>query len=230
MHANNETGALQPIVAIADGLPQWPFFHVDAAQTFGRETTALKHQRIDLVSLSGHKVFAPKGIGALLVRRRNGKRAPLRPLMLGGGQERGLRPGTQPVALIAGLGLASELADRHRVPRMVACAKLRAQAIAALAPLEPIIHGDPTRGVLPNILSISLPGLDSEAVMVALKGTVAVSNGSACTSTSYAPSHVLTAMGLPENEVTGTIRLSWSHDTTDVPWEQIVAAISDLRL
>lgn len=231
MHGNNETGALQPITAVADGLPEdGPYFHVDAAQTYGKETPALRHKRIELISISGHKVFGPKGVGALLVRRRRGNRIPIQPLMWGGGQERGLRPGTQPVALIAGLGLAAELAEKEGTRRMEICQRMRARAIAELSPLAPIIHGDPQRGVLPHILSIALPGIDSEAIMVALKQVVAVSNGSACTSASYQPSHVLEAMGLSEDEVAGTVRLSWSHATGEVPWDTIVSTLADLRL
>lgn len=231
MHANNETGALQPISEIADGLPvDGLYFHVDAAQTYGRETPTLRHRRIDLVSISGHKVFGPKGVGALLARRRNGQRPPLRPLMVGGGQERGLRPGTQPVPLIAGLGQAAEFAEAERKERGAACARIRAEALRALAPLRPVVHGDQDRGVLPNILSIAVPGIDSEAVMVALKELVAISNGSACTSARYEPSHVLSAMGLDESETASTVRLSWSHMTPPVPWKEIVAALDDLRL
>lgn len=231
MHANNETGAIQPIAEIADSLPaEGPYFHVDAAQTYGRETTTLRHRRIDLVSISGHKLFAPKGVGALLVRRRNGQRAPLRPLMVGGGQERGLRPGTQPVPLIAGLGLAAELAEAEREARAATCARIRREALVAFAPLDPSVHGDPKRGVLHNILSIAVPGIDSEAVMVALKELVAISNGSACTSARYEYSHVLAAMGLDTNEAFGTVRLSWSHLTPLVPWAEIVATLDDLRL
>ena len=230
MHANNETGALQPVSAVADGLDptRGPYLHVDAAQTFGRETDTLRHGRIDLISLSGHKVFGPKGVGALLARRRGGRRVPLRPLMVGGGQERGLRPGTQPVPLIAGFGLAAHLAHAEQAGRRSACERLREEALATLAPLAPTIHGDPVRGVLPNLLSLSLPGLDSEAVMVALRDVVAISNGSACTSSSYTPSHVLSAMDLDEATVRGTIRLSWSHATPPVPWGRIAERLAML--
>lgn len=231
MHANNETGAVQPITEIADGLQgHETYFHVDAAQTYGRETSRLRHRRIDLVSISGHKVFAPKGVGALVARRRAGHRPPLQPLMLGGGQERGLRPGTQPVPLIAGLGLAAELAEKERDARVSACRRERERALAAFARLGAQAHGDPARGVLPNILSITVPGLDSEAAMVALKDEIAISNGSACTSSSYAPSHVLEAMGLSREEIEGTIRLSWSHETDGVPWDRVVDMLDDLRI
>lgn len=231
MHANNETGALQPIEAIATGLSDSDvYFHVDAAQTFGRETPALRHLRIDLISISGHKIFAPKGVGALITRRRGTRRPPLHPLQFGGGQERGLRPGTQPVPLIAGLGLAAELAEKERDARRAVCERIRSEALRAFAALQPFVHGDPSKGILPNILSLAVPGLDSEAVMVAAKDIVAVSNGSACTSTNYEPSHVLAAMNLDRDEMAGTIRLSWSHQTSDVPWSILVETLDDLRI
>jgi len=231
MHGNNETGALQPISAIAEGLAgDGPLFHVDAAQTYGRETEALRHPRIDLIALSGHKVFGPKGVGALIARRRDGRRPPLSALMYGGGQERGLRPGTLPTPLVAGFGYAAELAEKERLARRTACLAVRDAALLAFMPLEPVVHGDPVRGVLPNILSLAVPGLDSEAVMVAAKDLVAISNGSACTSAHYQPSHVLTAMGLDRDVIDGTLRLSWSHQTPAVPWEALASRLDDLRL
>lgn len=229
MHGNNETGALQPIEEIAARLGDEDiFFHVDAAQTFGREPHALENRRIDLISISGHKIFAPKGIGALIVRRRNGRRAPIAPLMFGGGQERGLRPGTLPTPLIAGLGLAAELAEKEREDRRRQCLAIRNDALAALARLNPIIHGE--RGpILPHILSFALPGVDSEAIMVSARDLVAISNGSACTSSHYAPSHVLTAMGLDPEVVQGTIRISWSHMAPPVAWDSFAKRLEDLR-
>jgi cysteine desulfurase len=230
MHGNNETGALQPIEAIAAGLSDEPFFHVDAAQTFGRETPTLHNPRIDLIAVSGHKVFGPKGVGALIARRRSGRRIPLTPLMFGGGQERGLRPGTHPTPLIAGLGLAAELAEKERVQRRDACLAIRSAALAALAPLGARVHGDETRGVLTNILSLAIPGVDSEAVMVAAKDIMAMSNGSACTSSRYEPSHVLAAMGLETEVIAGTVRMSWTHLTPSAAWSELAARLDDLRL
>ncbi|HQT72578.1 MAG TPA: aminotransferase class V-fold PLP-dependent enzyme [Acidiphilium sp.] len=232
MHANNETGAIQPITTIAEGLDASPqsFFHVDAAQSFGRQTADLRHPRIDLISLSAHKLFGPKGVGALVARRRNGQRPPLTPLMYGGGQERTLRPGTLPVPLVAGFGLAAELAHDELDARRAACLLHRAAALDAFKPLNPVVHGDENRGVLPHILSLAVPGLDSEAVMVASKGLVAISNGSACTSAKYEPSHVLRAMDLPPEVIDGTLRISWSHMTPQVPWSKLVSALDDLRL
>ncbi len=230
MHANNETGAIQPIDVIAEKLTDTGvYFHVDAAQTFGRVNSVLAHPRIDLISISGHKVYAPKGVGALIMKRRGGRRAPLKPLMFGGGQERSLRPGTLPVPLIVGFGLAAKLADSEARARHKRCAELRADALAALNPLTPYVHGDETRGVLPHILSVSIGGVDSEAVMVATKDIVAISNGSACTSASYEPSHVLKAMDVSPDVLSGTVRISWSHATPSPPWKDFVERLADLR-
>ena len=114
MHVNNESGVIQPIEEVAAVLEDHPaYFHVDAAQGFGKELAALRESRIDLISVSGHKVYGPKGVGALVARRRRFRRAPLKPLFYGGGQERGLRPGTLPVHLIVGLGLAAELGEKE---------------------------------------------------------------------------------------------------------------------
>lgn len=229
MHGNNETGALQPIREVAARLNDEDIvLHVDAAQTFGRETETLKNRRIDLISLSGHKIFGPKGIGALIVRRRGGRRVPLAPLMFGGGQERGLRPGTLPTPLIAGFGLAAELAEKERDRRRDHCLAIRSEAMAALSRLNPVVHGE-SGPVLPHILSFAIAGVDSEAIMVATKDLVAISNGSACTSSHYAPSHVLTAMGLDDDTVQGTVRLSWSHQTPSVPWAALADRLEDLR-
>lgn len=229
MHGNNETGALQPVGEVSALLADPAILlHVDAAQTFGRENDTLGDRRIDLISISGHKVFGPKGVGALVVRRRGGNRTPLAPLMFGGGQERGLRPGTLPTALIAGFGLAAELAAKEQLPRKARCVAVRDRALDALRRLDPVVHGE-GGPVLPHILSFAVPGVDSEALMVSAKDLLAMSNGSACTSSEYAPSHVLSAMGLDDDIVQGTVRLSWSHLTPDVDWEAFVERIDDLR-
>lgn len=229
MHVNNETGVRQPIEAIAAALEHHDaFFHVDAAQGFGKDLEGLRCPRIDLISISSHKIYGPVGVGALVARRRGFKKPPLAPLSYGGGQERGLRPGTLPVPLIVGLGLAAEVARKDANERQARCAAIRAEALAALQPLAIRVHGDPER-TLPHVLNFSVDGIDSEALMLALKDVAAVSNGSACTSQSYEPSHVLTAMGLPEEAVAGAVRLSWCHLTPDVDWKEIAARIESLR-
>ncbi|MEV6631578.1 cysteine desulfurase DndA [Actinoplanes sp. NPDC051470] len=228
MAVNNETGVIQPLSELCGLLAdQSAYLHVDAAQAFGKLLPELRHERIDLISISGHKIFAPKGIGALVTRRRGFRRPPLTPLLVGGGQERGLRPGTLPVALIAGLGLASELAVAEHAERRASCAAFRGEVLRGLAPLDPVIHGEPAH-TMPHVVNLSLPGLDSEAVMVAWRGLLAVSNGSACTSASYDPSHVLSAMELPDDEIRSALRLSWTHLTEPVDWTEAATRLRDL--
>lgn len=229
MHANNETGAVQPIGEIAVALGHHEaYFHVDAAQSFGKVFQPLRNPRLDLISLSAHKIYGPKGIGGLIVRRRGYDRVPLSPLTFGGGQERGLRPGTQPVALIAALGEAAEMASKQQVKREKRCRIIKDAALAALTNVggEPI--GDQTR-TLHSTLNIRFPGVDSEALMVALKDLVAISNGSACTSSSYTPSHVLKAMGFDDATANQCVRLSWCHLTPDVDWAMVAKRINALR-
>jgi cysteine desulfurase len=224
MHANNETGIVQPIDTISAGLPDEVWLHVDAAQTFGKLIAPLQNPRIDLISVSAHKVFGPKGVGALISRRRNGKRPPLSPLMFGGGQERGVRPGTQPVHLIAGFGLAAQLALDEYEQRQATCLRFRDDVLTTMAQLGGQINGDPSH-CLPHVLNVSLPGLNSEAAMVSLKGLLALSNGSACTSTSYEPSHVLVAMGFDRDRIDSALRLSWCHLTPTVDWPPVCEAL-----
>jgi cysteine desulfurase len=228
MHVNNETGVTQSIGTIADELTDHPtYIHVDAAQSYGKLFDGLENSRIDLISLSGHKIYGPKGIGALLMRPRNYQVPPLRPLMYGGGQEQGLRPGTLPVPLAVGLGTAAKLAMDNHETRTQNCLDHQTNCLALADKLGGQLNGAPGK-LAPQIMNLSFPGLDSEAVMIGLKGVAAVSNGSACTSASYEPSHVLKAMGLDQDRVAGAIRFSWSHLTGPVDWDQIETSIRRL--
>jgi cysteine desulfurase len=137
-------------------------------------------------------------------------------------RSRGLRPGTLPVALIAALGMAAEIAVRDHEKRSRRCREIREKALAALTPLGLRLTGDQSL-VMDHVLNLAFPGLDSEALMVALKDLVAISNGSACTSSSYTPSHVLKAMGMDDDEANACVRISWCHLTPDVDW----AAVAD---
>jgi cysteine desulfurase len=230
MQANNETGVIQPVEEIASLLEGTPvYFHVDAAQGFGKQLPPLKNQRIDLISVSGHKIFAPKGVGALIVRRRGYERIKLQPLMFGGGQERGLRPGTLPVALVAGLGYAAEIAMAEHENRNAKCLRFRKQLLEEFVRINPVFNGDPERA-MPHAINLSFPGIDAEALMVALKDDIAISNGSACTSQSYQPSHVLTAMSLPASQIEGSIRISWCHLTEEVDWSSVGRKIDAMRV
>jgi cysteine desulfurase len=223
MHVNNETGMIQPIRDIADRLDGKPaYFHVDAAQGFGKDLTALKHHRIDLISVSSHKVHGPVGVGALIARRTRGELPPLSPLFHGGGQEMGLRPGTLPVALLSGFGLAAELALKENESRLSVCRRIRDRVLAGLASLSPVIHGNLSLAVS-NVVNLSIPGLDADEIIDRLEGIAAVSTGSACTSVCATASHVLEAMKVPPEESDGSIRISWSHMTDE---QELIAALA----
>ena len=229
MHVNNETGVRQPIAEIGRLLNAHDaYFHVDAAQGFGKEIEPLRSARVDLISVSSHKIYGPVGIGALVARRRRFDAPPLAPLGYGGGQERGLRPGTLPTPLIVGLGIAAETALLEHQRRAKACYAIRSLAMQALEPLGVRLHGDP-QTTLPHVLNFSVPGIDSEALMLALRDHVAISNGSACTSQSYTPSHVLQAMGLSAEAVAGAVRLSWCAWTPPVDWSSLADRIRSVR-
>lgn len=220
MHVNNETGVIQPVGAISEVMAGTEvFFHVDAAQGFGK-LSGPEAPGIDLVSVSGHKMFGPKGIGALIARRRGYARPPLAPLMVGGGQERGIRPGTLPVHLVAGLGEAARLAAKEGAKRAKRCEALRADLLGALKDVPHQVNGDLSR-IIPSTINVSVTGVESEAAIVCLKGIAAVSNGAACTSASYTTSHVLRAMGLEEARIRSSLRLSWCHLTPDIPGREI---------
>jgi cysteine desulfurase len=229
MHVNNETGVVQPIEEIASHLQKSDtVFHVDAAQGFCKDISALRHQRIDLISVSGHKIHAPKGVGALVVRRRNGARPSLNALMHGGGQERGWRPGTLPVHLIAGLGKAAELALNEWEIRAQTCRDFRGRLLEGLAPLDPVINGDLNR-LIPHIVNLVIPGLDAETVIDTWQDLVAIAHGAACTSQTYTCSHVLSAMNLPIWRQDGALRLSWCHFTPTPDLNAMVAAADRVR-
>lgn len=215
MHVNNETGVTQPIEAIADGLVDSPtLLHVDAAQGYGKDLAPLTHDRIDLISVSGHKIHGPQGIGCLIARRRAGVLPPLEPIIHGGGQEFGLRSGSLPVALIVGFGVAAELAATEAESRLEYCRQLKDHFTAAFANLGAIVHGVPAL-TLPNTLNLSLPGLDSDQALEALAGVAAASDGAACTTICATASHVLASMGVTGADLDGAIRLSWSHLTAE---------------
>ncbi len=229
MQVNNETGVLQPIGPLAEAMAHsGAWWHVDAAQGFGKELESLRYGRIDMISLSGHKIYAPKGIGALIARKRQGRFPPLRPLMYGGGQEQGLRPGTLPVPLIAGLGEAAKLALRHHAERRQKCLALRGAITKALSLLGAQQNGAEA-STLPHVINVSLPGIDSDQAIQALKDVVAVSSTSACTSHTRTPSHVLVAMGCSPQRVESSLRFSWCHMTEEVDWDEMSKILTAVR-
>ncbi len=180
-----------------------------------------------MISLSGHKFHGPKGIGALIVRKRSWQRVPLKPLMFGGGQERGMRPGTLPVHSIVGMAKAAELAKRDQEQRRLACETTRKQVLRFVEQVGGKLHGDMSR-CLPHVVNFSVPGLDSEALILTIKNLISFSNGSACTSARYQPSHVITAMGLDGEATGGAVRMSWCHLTPPAPWDAVAAQVLDV--
>ena len=225
MHVNNETGVIQPIEQIAEHLGGKPvYFHTDAAQGFAKDLTALRHERIDLISISGHKICGPKGVGALIARRRGRERPPLLPLHYGGGQERGLRPGTLPVALIAALGEAAERWSKGASERWTDGLRFRQSLLDGLAPLHPSVNGE---NALPFILNVGIPGHDSDSIMEAWADLVSVSSGAACSSHSYTCSHVLSSMGV---QTDNAIRFSWCHLSEMPDLQAMVAALQEGRV
>jgi cysteine desulfurase len=228
MHVNNETGIKQPLLEITELLREHDaFFHVDAAQGFGKDIDGLLSKRIDLISASSHKVYGPVGVGALIARKRHFSRPPLASLFFGGGQEKGLRSGTLPTPLIVGFGLAAELALSTHTSRNNICMQMREKALQTLKKLNIQINGAPDLAV-PHILNFSVPNVDSEAIILALKDVAAISNGSACTSQKYTGSHVLENMGLDAQTIRGAVRFSWSHLTPKVDWENIAERIASI--
>ncbi len=212
MHANNETGILQPVHEIQQLVAGTEtLFHTDAAQTFGKEVPALRSLKADMVSVSSHKIHGPQGVGALLVRRRGIQKRPVQPLFYGGGQERGLRPGTVPVALTVGFGEAARLAGEEWQSNSAAALRIRQQILNDLKGIEHQINGDPERS-LSHVMNVSFTGVDSEALMLTLRDQIAISNGSACNTTQHQPSYVLKMMGFEDERICNSIRLSWSHD------------------
>lgn len=229
MHVNNETGVVQPVAELAHKLRETPtYMHVDAAQGYGKLTEDLTAP-IDMISVSGHKIGGPKGVGMLLARHRGWDTLPLKPIMFGGGQERKLRPGTLPVPLIMGLAEAAKIFHKEHAQWNKEAAAFRARLLDALAKTRFRINGDQDHAV-PHILNLTFDGVDAEALIVMLKDQVAVATGSACTSASYTPSHVLTAMGLPEEVASNGLRLSWfPSQTTDLDPTELANAIMRLQ-
>lgn len=232
MHVNNETGVIQPVAELANQLRATAtYLHVDAAQGYGKVPGDLTAP-IDMISISGHKIGAPKGIGALVTRRReelDDERVPLEPIMFGGGQERGLRPGTLAVPLIMGLAEAVKIFEKEHAEWQADALELRTRLLAALARTRFRVNGDQEH-VVPHILNVSFKDVDAEALIVRLKKEVAVATGSACTSASYTPSHVLRAMGLSEETASNGLRLSWfPSQAQDLDVDELARIIANLQ-
>lgn len=221
MHANNETGIIQPIeeigiIAREKGIA----FHTDAAQTVGKIPVDTKRLNVDMLTIVSHKFYGPKGVGALYVR----KGRMIHPILFGAGHERGLRPGTENLPGIAGMGKACELTSRYIKDRVLQAKKLSEILYNELKRQLPCvsINGDPNLR-LPNTLNICLGDIQSTELVDVLQDSVALSTGSACHAGVKRPSAVLLAMGLSEKEALSSVRLSLGKDNTE---EEIIEAAS----
>ncbi|HUH66255.1 MAG TPA: cysteine desulfurase family protein [Syntrophales bacterium] len=207
MHSNNEVGTIEPIAEIGRITSEKGVaFHTDAVQSVGKVPIDVNELNVDLIAIAAHKLYGPKGIGALYIR----EGIDIDPIIFGGGQERGLRSGTENVASIAALGMACEVAREKALPLMDRIGKLRdtLQKKISVAIADLAINGHPISR-LPGVLSVSAPGINAEEIVRELDARgIAVSAGSACTSHSVEISHVLSAMGIPKEIAQGTVRMS----------------------
>lgn len=234
MHANNEIGTINDIKGIGEIAEKHGILlHCDAAQSFGKIPIDVQGMHIHLLSISAHKIYGPKGIGALYVRKKNPK-VEIEPLLFGGGQERELRPGTLATPLIAGLAEASRIAREEMISEGKRLQDLRDRLLNGLKlKCSDVILNGSIENRLPNNLNVSFLGVDAESMMMNLRSEIAVSNGSACTSATWTNSHVLSAMGIDSDRARSAIRFSLGRFTTkeeiDYAVEQITAVVKKLR-
>ncbi len=211
MHANSETGTLQPIAEIT-GLAHsaGALVHTDAAQSCGKIRVSTRHEKVDLLSIAGHKLYAPQGVGVLFVRAGTA----IKPLVIGAGHEHGLRPGTENVASIVGLGQACEVARRSLVEEGERLGRLRDRLWGLLREAIPgiALNGYPAER-LPNTLNVRFPGVAGNTLLAACPA-IAASTGSACHESGDSASEVILAMGIPESEAIGSVRLSLGRFNT----------------
>ncbi len=232
MHVNNETGVIQPIEQIAEALSgKNLFFHVDAAQSAGKLAIDLSATPIDLLSMSAHKFYGPKGIGCLYIRNR--KQAGLTPLLHGGGQEQGLRPGTLPTHQISAMATAFKLAHKQIDQDCTHCLRLKQTLLEIFQQTDGVTFNGDQAHVLPNIINISFEHVGSDSLIIALRDRLAISSGSACKSGAIEASHVLRAMGIEGDRLYGAIRISIGRYTTEQEIQQagqtIIKEVARLR-
>jgi cysteine desulfurase len=228
MHANHEVGTIQPLAEIgAIVKARGVLFHSDAVQTVGKMACDVDELHLDLLSISGHKMYGPKGVGALYIRKTRPRRLQLVPLVDGGGHERGLRSGTLNVPGIVGLGKACEICARVWPEDETRLTRLRERFIGQLtAALDEVyVNGHP-RQHLPGHINLSFAYVDGEALLMGMD-EVACSSGSACTSSTLEPSYVLKAMGLADDLVHASIRFGLGRGTTEDEVDDVVQTVVD---
>ena len=226
MYANNETGVVQPVKEIsAIARKHGVLFFSDATQAVGKIPVDVKKDGIDLMAFSAHKIYGPKGVGALYVSRKN-PRVRLTAQLDGGGHERGMRSGTLNVPGIVAMGKACEICSRQMDAERSRLAALRDKLQAALLLIPSLQVNGHQQNRLPNVTNISFAGLDGEGLMLGLNKNIALSSGSACTSASMEPSHVLKAMGLGDDLAYASLRFSIGRFTTEEQIDFIISQVS----
>ncbi|WP_294614627.1 IscS subfamily cysteine desulfurase [uncultured Gilliamella sp.] len=225
MHVNNETGVVQDIEKIGEMCRERGIiFHVDATQSVGKLPIDLTKLKVDLMSFSGHKIYGPKGIGGLYVRRK--PRVRIEAQMHGGGHERGMRSGTLPVHQIVGMGEAYHIAKEEMATEMPRLLALKNRLWNGLKDIEEVYLNGSLEHSAPNILNVSFAYIEGESLMMALKD-LAVSSGSACTSASLEPSYVLRALGLNDELAHSSIRFSFGRFSTEEEVDYVIKLIKD---
>lgn len=215
MHANNETGIIQPVDIIGKELEKSNIlFLIDITQTCGKLVEEIQNLKYDMLSFSAHKLRGPQGIGVLILKKKHYKYPPVKPIMFGGGQEHGFSPGTVPVALAAGLGKACEIALVEFKENALKTTAIKHEVLNLLneSGITYKINGDQNH-CLSTTLNVSIMGVSSEALMLSTKQFCGISNGSACSASSYEPSYVLKAMNLPKEQIESALRISWGPET-----------------
>ena len=226
MHVNNEIGVIQPIKELgAICKNKGIIFHVDAAQSMDKLSINVDDMGIDLLSISAHKFYGPKGVGGLYIRRKN-PRVQLQPIMFGGGHERGIRSGTLPVPNIVGLGKACDIAADVMIEENLRISQLRDTLLKGIRAENPnaSINGSMEHRVAGN-LNMSFPGANNEAIIAAIP-EIAISSGSACTTSTMEPSHVLLALGMSKNEVYSSLRFGIGRFNTEKDVETATKVIN----
>ena len=218
MHVNNETGIIQPVDRLGTELERRNIlFHVDATQSCGKLVDEIRNLKYNMLSFSAHKLKGPQGVGVLILKKKKYKLPPVKNIMYGGQQEGGIRPGTIPVALVAGCGKACEIAEKEYRENSYKCKSLKVILEELLKKSNVNYHYNGAQQYcIDSSVNICFKRVMSEALMLSSKQYCSVSNGSACTSKSYSPSYVLEAMGIPTEDIENSIRISWGPETNEI--------------
>lgn len=222
MHVNNETGIIQPVEELGSELEKRNIlFHVDATQSCGKLVDETRNLKYNMLSFSAHKLKGPQGVGVLVLKKKRYKLPPVKNIMYGGQQEHGIRPGTIPVALVAGCGKACEIAEIEYKENSHKLRKLKSilEELLNDSGVDYHYNGD-QKYCVDSSANICFKGVMSEALMLSSKQYCSISNGSACTSKSYSPSYVLEAMGIPIEDIESSVRISWGPETDEIEFRE----------